>query len=670
MSMAYENANKMFRSTDCGETHYGISSRKRNSVKYQKDADNTEQILEELRLSQHMQSFRENDITKEADILQLSVQDINDLGITKIGERNRLREWIQTHTDVQAYPVTPLETIIPGFTLDQIDNYKAVFNVLDQNKSGYITRLQLSRAIESLGQHQNESQLKDAFIQTHLSDCINVDDFIELLRHSKENSDSYPGLNLITDLPGYVLSNLKEKDSVNVDTSPTPRYDYNSREDHTQPRYIKPLGAVRANTTLSHVSASKNRGDNAFRCGDYAQAVVEYSQALSFDPSNWTLLSNRSIAHLKQGNAVCAYQDARDCIASNPNFSKGYTRLAAAQEALKRFEDAMTSYTKVLNMEPSNNIAQVGLQRCADECRSRYSSIFDLVDENRDGVVDFDEFTSALQRLSIDISSSEAIQIFREADKNCSGSLDFDEFSDTMRRAASGDRRLAAIHGISKQLQHTVEELRRAPKNPQVNYSYILNADITPEAIQMVETCTSGTYKLAPPVDTCRDQYCTRAYNFLVVDENIIKIMAQTYCEEFVSNLKSDLQKKGVSIDVDTMVDMQAVTMDSIRTFETIVHCYSHMNGLSSPPSESVSMQLHSFRKAAMLWASNESVDDIRSPLLQIGIPDEQQFSNHQQLQATNGTDSDDSDNEGGRDNRQLWIGAAKLTFKVLAMLV
>lgn len=110
--------------------------------------------------------------------------------------------------------------------------------------------------------------------------------------------------------------------------------------------------------------AHKQLGDDAFRSGDYAEAVVQYTHALSVDPANHLILSNRSAAELKQGNKSKALQDARACIDSNPTFAKGHSRLAAALQSLGRLEPAKSAYAKVLELDTDNAVAKRGLEDC------------------------------------------------------------------------------------------------------------------------------------------------------------------------------------------------------------------------------------------------------------------------------------------------------------------
>ena len=115
--------------------------------------------------------------------------------------------------------------------------------------------------------------------------------------------------------------------------------------------------------------AYKATGDDAFRRGDFAEAIAFYSNALELDPSHVVLLSNRSAAHLKAGNKSKSLQDARSCVDADPKFAKGYSRLAAAQQSLGRWQVAKESYEKLLVLDPHNVVAKSGLDDCLSKLK-------------------------------------------------------------------------------------------------------------------------------------------------------------------------------------------------------------------------------------------------------------------------------------------------------------
>jgi len=127
--------------------------------------------------------------------------------------------------------------------------------------------------------------------------------------------------------------------------------------------------------------ALKQLGDDAFRRGRFGEAVEHYSAAVSLDPQSAVLLSNRSAAYLRKGDKSKALHDARACIEAaapeNDNDgdgggnrkmrTKGYSRLAAAQQSLGRFEQALESWKRVAEDDPQNAAALRGVETCREE---------------------------------------------------------------------------------------------------------------------------------------------------------------------------------------------------------------------------------------------------------------------------------------------------------------
>lgn len=109
----------------------------------------------------------------------------------------------------------------------------------------------------------------------------------------------------------------------------------------------------------------KSIADSHFREKSFDLAIQAYQDALQLDPTNHIILSNKSAAHLANGEKSKALHDARKCIEYASSWAKGHTRLAAAMASLGRYNEATAVYSKVLNeMEPSNAAALAGLADC------------------------------------------------------------------------------------------------------------------------------------------------------------------------------------------------------------------------------------------------------------------------------------------------------------------
>jgi len=99
---------------------------------------------------------------------------------------------------------------------------------------------------------------------------------------------------------------------------------------------------------------AKLRGDDAFRRQDYSMALDAYKQAIDFDPTNATLLSNRSICWIRMGQAEHALADAKACRALKPDWPKACYREGHALQLLEKFEEAAGAFYEGLMLDPQN----------------------------------------------------------------------------------------------------------------------------------------------------------------------------------------------------------------------------------------------------------------------------------------------------------------------------
>lgn len=119
-----------------------------------------------------------------------------------------------------------------------------------------------------------------------------------------------------------------------------------------------------------HASLFKDEADEAFRKQDFDKSIHLYTQAIELDPDNHVLFSNRSAAYMKVDSKSKALKDAEKVVELAPKWIKGYSRLGVAQQSLKRFDAAMQSFKKGIEMEASNQYLWTALRECQEACES------------------------------------------------------------------------------------------------------------------------------------------------------------------------------------------------------------------------------------------------------------------------------------------------------------
>jgi hypothetical protein len=95
----------------------------------------------------------------------------------------------------------------------------------------------------------------------------------------------------------------------------------------------------------------KDKGNEFFRMKKYKEAVVCYTKAIEYDPSNHTYYSNRSAAYFHLDQFELALKDAEKCILLCPSWVKGHFRKGKALIGLRQYQDAINALKQGLKIE-------------------------------------------------------------------------------------------------------------------------------------------------------------------------------------------------------------------------------------------------------------------------------------------------------------------------------
>ncbi|XP_021310041.1 ankyrin repeat and protein kinase domain-containing protein 1-like isoform X1 [Sorghum bicolor] len=95
-------------------------------------------------------------------------------------------------------------------------------------------------------------------------------------------------------------------------------------------------------------------GDKAVRRKNYLAASKLYTQAIELDLDDATLYANRSLCHLRIGEANKALLDANSCIKIRPEWLKGYYRKGVALMSLREYKEACDAFLAGLKLDPTN----------------------------------------------------------------------------------------------------------------------------------------------------------------------------------------------------------------------------------------------------------------------------------------------------------------------------
>eukprot|EP01006_Ploeotia_vitrea_P056673 TRINITY_DN68116_c1_g1_i1.p1 TRINITY_DN68116_c1_g1~~TRINITY_DN68116_c1_g1_i1.p1 ORF type:complete len:659 (+),score=100.44 TRINITY_DN68116_c1_g1_i1:67-2043(+) len=117
--------------------------------------------------------------------------------------------------------------------------------------------------------------------------------------------------------------------------------------------------------------AEKEAGNQAFKDGDYAQAVQCYTDAIAVNPQAETYYSNRSAAYHKMNKFQSALSDADTCIKLKPDWPKGYYRRGEALSGLGLLSRASEAYSKALDLDPSDVTIRQALARAEKDAYAK-----------------------------------------------------------------------------------------------------------------------------------------------------------------------------------------------------------------------------------------------------------------------------------------------------------
>lgn len=122
------------------------------------------------------------------------------------------------------------------------------------------------------------------------------------------------------------------------------------------------------------MASLKDQGNAALSAGNLDEAIRLYTEAVTADPENHVLYSNRSAAFAKAGKYSDAFRDAVKTVEIKPDWGKGYSRKGAALSYLGRDIEAQKAYEEGLTHDPNNEQLKEGLKEVKSKLASRQNT--------------------------------------------------------------------------------------------------------------------------------------------------------------------------------------------------------------------------------------------------------------------------------------------------------
>jgi len=114
--------------------------------------------------------------------------------------------------------------------------------------------------------------------------------------------------------------------------------------------------------TAKQAEAFKEKGNAAFSTGRFDQALDAYTQAVTHDPNNASLYSNRSATYAALRKYEAALKDAEKVLEMRPDWPKGYLRQGNAYEGMLMYPEAHDAYKKGLQLDPEEKTLRAAME--------------------------------------------------------------------------------------------------------------------------------------------------------------------------------------------------------------------------------------------------------------------------------------------------------------------
>lgn len=108
----------------------------------------------------------------------------------------------------------------------------------------------------------------------------------------------------------------------------------------------------------------KEKGNDYFKKGEYSNAIKHYSEAISRNPDDPKLYSNRAACYTKLAAFDLGLKDCESCTKLDEKFIKGWIRKGKILQVMQQPSKALCAYQKALEIDPSNGEALEGYRAC------------------------------------------------------------------------------------------------------------------------------------------------------------------------------------------------------------------------------------------------------------------------------------------------------------------
>ena len=119
------------------------------------------------------------------------------------------------------------------------------------------------------------------------------------------------------------------------------------------------------------MSTQKDLGNAEFKAKNFEKAIEYYTTAIEETPTDHSIYGNRAAAYLKLNEFIKSMEDAEKCIELKPDWAKGYQRKGNALHSMGQRAEALLSYQKGVEIDPSNEALKKEMLNLQNEIKAQ-----------------------------------------------------------------------------------------------------------------------------------------------------------------------------------------------------------------------------------------------------------------------------------------------------------